>query len=198
MVNRAKQKGTAAEGGVVRFLRANGWPYAERRALTGSADQGDVTGCPGLVFEVKHAGTRYRMAQWMAETLAEQQNAKADHGILIIKPPGLGDRNVDLWHAVMQNYRFNLLWEQVVASPDMGVFVEQAEPRAYREDDVREMLMSRHYDRAPGHVYVMTAMAPGDAGTPENWYRIMTFGHMLKMLRAAGYGTELVQDGAPA
>ena len=52
-MTRSKDIGTRAETQVVRFLAANGWPSAERRALHGSLDQGDVTGTPGLVWEVK-------------------------------------------------------------------------------------------------------------------------------------------------
>lgn len=61
MVNRPKDKGTWAETRVTEFLRDNGWPYAERRALAGVTDKGDITGCPGLVFEVKYANAGIRM-----------------------------------------------------------------------------------------------------------------------------------------
>ena len=53
MTGRPKDIGTAAETAVVRFLRDNGFPLAERRALHGSTDRGDITGTPGLVWEVK-------------------------------------------------------------------------------------------------------------------------------------------------
>ena len=52
-MSRSKDIGTRAEAAVVRYLCANGWANAERRALRGSADWGDVTGTPGLVWEVK-------------------------------------------------------------------------------------------------------------------------------------------------
>ena len=42
MVTRSKDIGTRAEAAVVRYLCANGWANAERRALRGSADWGDV------------------------------------------------------------------------------------------------------------------------------------------------------------
>lgn len=150
-----------------------------------------MTGCPGLMFEIKYGATRYRVAEWLQETLEEQYNARADHGILVIKPPDIGERNVHLWHAVMQNQAFNLLWEQVAVHPTMGVFVDHGEPRFYRQENVQEMLMDRYHDRArdPSHVFVMTTMAPGDMERPDKWYRIMMLGHMVRMLRAAGYGS---------
>ncbi len=52
-MSRNKQKGTAFETLVVRWLAENGFPYAERRALAGTHDCGDVTGIPGLVIECK-------------------------------------------------------------------------------------------------------------------------------------------------
>jgi len=66
----AKAKGTAAETAVVRFLQANGYPHAERRALAGFLDRGDVAGIPGLVIEVKTAA-RMELAQWVTEAKLE-------------------------------------------------------------------------------------------------------------------------------
>ena len=46
MTNRPKAIGTAAETAVVRYLAAHGFPAAERRALHGATDLGDITGTP--------------------------------------------------------------------------------------------------------------------------------------------------------
>ena len=54
-VSRERAKGTAWESALVKWLRANGFPHAERRALHGAHDKGDITGIPGLVIEAKHA-----------------------------------------------------------------------------------------------------------------------------------------------
>jgi hypothetical protein len=43
-MSKAKAKGTSAETAVVKFLIDNGFPYAERRALNGALDLGDITG----------------------------------------------------------------------------------------------------------------------------------------------------------
>lgn len=99
-MSKAKQKGTAAETAVVRWLNEHGFPTAERRALTGANDQGDVTGIPGVVIEVKNHKS-YKIPEWLKETLAEKANAKADIGLLIIKPNGVGDTRVGEWWAVV-------------------------------------------------------------------------------------------------
>src|SRR5690606_27104000 len=52
-MSRSKDIGTRAETAVVRYLRANGFEHAERRALRGRQDAGDITGTPGICWEVK-------------------------------------------------------------------------------------------------------------------------------------------------
>lgn len=89
-MSKQKQKGTAAETAVVRWLRDNGFPYAERRALTGSADQGDVTGCGPVVIEVKNHKT-LDLAGWVRELEVEMGNAKVDFGTVVAKKRGTTD-----------------------------------------------------------------------------------------------------------
>ena len=95
----AKAKGTAAETAVVNYLRANGWPYAERRALAGGKDKGDVTGTPGVVWEVK-AGSRLAIPEWVRETEIEKENAGVGVGLLVVKPKGVGAARVCCWWAI--------------------------------------------------------------------------------------------------
>ena len=45
-MSKAKQKGTLAESALVKFLQSAGFPNAERRALAGINDLGDITGTP--------------------------------------------------------------------------------------------------------------------------------------------------------
>lgn len=66
MANPNKAKGTKAERDVVRYLTASGFPNVERRALTGSKDQGDITGIPGVVISVKDV-TANRLATFLAD-----------------------------------------------------------------------------------------------------------------------------------
>lgn len=97
-MSKAKQKGTAAETAVVKFLRDNGFPYAERRALHGTLDKGDITGCGPIVFEVKdHA--KITLAQFISELQEEVQNATAQTGLCIVKKRGT--LQVKDWYAVM-------------------------------------------------------------------------------------------------
>jgi hypothetical protein len=89
-VNASKRKGTAWETAVVDWLRTNGWPYAERRALAGSADKGDVSGLPGVVIEAKNAKS-ITLAAWVDELLVECANANAEVGCVVIKRRGTTD-----------------------------------------------------------------------------------------------------------
>ena len=100
---RPKDIGTDAERAVVRYLRANGFPRAERRALHGAIDLGDITGTPGLCWEVK-GGQRAKAAgdgqvwDWLRETSVEVVNADAEHGILVVRRDR---KSVGDWWAVM-------------------------------------------------------------------------------------------------
>jgi hypothetical protein len=100
----SKQRGTAGETAVVRWLRVNGWPGAERRALHGTQDQGDITGCLGLVWEIK-SGHKAETAgdalitEWMRQTDVERGNADADFGVLVTKRLGHGPANAGAWWA---------------------------------------------------------------------------------------------------
>lgn len=93
-------KGTSTERMVVDYLRTQGWPFAERRALSGRMDKGDVTGTPNLVWEVKGAA-RLCIPEWLRETEVERRNAKADYGILVVKPKGYGANRIHEWPAIV-------------------------------------------------------------------------------------------------
>jgi len=104
-MSKAKQKGTAAETALVRFLQGQGFPNAERRALGGGGfgeDLGDITGIPSLCMEVKNHKS-YSIPAWLKETETERINAKADFGILVVKPVGVGitPDKVGQWWAIM-------------------------------------------------------------------------------------------------
>lgn len=92
-MTRSKDVGTAAETALVRWLRVNGWPGAERRALRGTHDAGDVTGTPCLAWEVK-AGNQAQepadglLAAWMDEAETERLNAGADVAVLVLRRRG--------------------------------------------------------------------------------------------------------------
>lgn len=102
-----KARGRAGANAVVAWLQAHGRPHVERRVLMGSADQGDVTGWPGVVIEVKTV-KRIDLATFADETEAEIENAGADTGVCVIKRRGTTDvgdwyvlLNVQRWHDLM-------------------------------------------------------------------------------------------------
>jgi hypothetical protein len=86
-VSKQRAKGTAWETAIVKALRDNGFPYAERRALHGTYDLGDITGIPGVVIEAKNAA-RHEIASWLDEAETEKANAKADVGAVWFKRKG--------------------------------------------------------------------------------------------------------------
>lgn len=99
-MSKSKQKGTAAETAVVNYLRDNGFPTAERRALAGNNDLGDILTGPGLAWEVKNHGV-YKFPEWIAETADERDNADADYGVLVVKPRGVGTTRTGDWWCVL-------------------------------------------------------------------------------------------------
>lgn len=90
MVNRSKNKGTTAETAIVAYLRDNGFPQAERRALSGTQDKGDVAGVVENVIEVKNC-SRDALPQWIDEVEAEKLNAHARYGVCWHKRRGTTD-----------------------------------------------------------------------------------------------------------
>lgn len=107
MANKPKARGTAAETAVVRAIRTLGFPHAERRALHGTHDLGDLTGTPGICWEVK-GGTAAKtasdgqIAAWLLETEKERVNGGADVGVLVVQRKGIGAANAHRWWAVMR------------------------------------------------------------------------------------------------
>lgn len=89
-VSKQRQKGTSFETAIVGWLKEHGFPYAERRALHGTFDKGDITGTGPLVWECKNHKT-LAISEWLSETEEERKNAAADIGILVAKRRGYGD-----------------------------------------------------------------------------------------------------------
>ena len=68
-----KRRGTAFETEVATFLRSHGLRRAERRALSGTKDRGDIANVPGWVLECKNA-VRMELATWIDEAKSEAAN----------------------------------------------------------------------------------------------------------------------------
>ena len=103
MAKRPRDIGTAAETAVVKALRGHGFPHAERRALHGTQDLGDITGTPYIVWEVKggeaaRAASDGQIDLWLAETETERRNARATIGVLVV---ARRQRNPAKWWAIM-------------------------------------------------------------------------------------------------
>jgi hypothetical protein len=106
-MNRPKAIGTAAETAVARYLAAHGFPSAERRALRGIEDAGDITGCPGICVEVKGGeaaknASDLLVTDWLEETEKERLNARADIGVLVLQRRGVGPTNAGRWWAILR------------------------------------------------------------------------------------------------
>jgi hypothetical protein len=139
MTNKPKAIGTAAETGVVRYCQPNGFPFAERLALHGALDEGDVQLCPGVVLEVK-GGKRAEtasdalIASWLDETEAERVNRRADVAALVTKRKGKGAPNAGQWWAYLPGWAFVCLAMTVhrVDVNPLGMSLAHAELPAVR------------------------------------------------------------------
>lgn len=100
-MTKEREKGTRAETIVTSYLQGRGWPHAERRAMSGAKDRGDIAGVPGVVWEVK-SGARLKIPDWLAQTETERVNDRATFGVLVVKPKGLGALRVADWWAVLK------------------------------------------------------------------------------------------------
>ena len=102
-MSKSRAKGTAAESAVVTYLQANGFPHAERRALAGVNDRGDVSGLPGVVIEVKSC-VRQELAAWIDEAEVERKNASASVAAVWHKRRGKG--SPAQWFVTMTGEQF--------------------------------------------------------------------------------------------
>ncbi|SDP61041.1 hypothetical protein SAMN04487905_10641 [Actinopolyspora xinjiangensis] len=100
-----RRRGADAERRVAGYLRDHGFPHAERAVRTGYstdertvADPGDLTGTPGLVWQVKDT-QRWDVPKWMTETTRQAEEANADLGILVIRRRG--QATAGLWWALL-------------------------------------------------------------------------------------------------
>uniref|UniRef100_A8M006 Holliday junction resolvase n=1 Tax=Salinispora arenicola (strain CNS-205) TaxID=391037 RepID=A8M006_SALAI len=103
---RPRDIGTRTETAVVRYLQPHGWPHAERRSLRGAHDAGDITGTPGICWEIKGGdaarnASDLTISRWMLELAVEVTNAHANIGVLVVQRAGIGPANAGRWWAVM-------------------------------------------------------------------------------------------------
>lgn len=184
MVNKPKNDGTAVETMFASYLVETGFPYAERRSLQGALDKGDITGCPGLVWECKLARRGFLLGPWLRETELERVNARADYGILVCKPHGLGARSVGGWPAFMTFGQFCHLQMRAysVARSD--------EPFQFAKLEVKNTLQIMPTLRGVIKPRVLYC-PPGKKDEPTKWYCATDVRSMVELVRQAGYGTSL-------
>lgn len=104
-----KAKGSSAERDLVAFLRANGFPHAERRLAGATKDRGDIAGIPGVVIEAKNCA-RTELGAWVDEALVEQANDRADLGVVWHKRRGR--RDPAGWYVTLTGAQFTALLRQ--------------------------------------------------------------------------------------
>lgn len=99
---RPRDIGTRAETAVARAARGRGFPTADRIALHGVRDIGDVRLSPDVVVEVK-GGEAARHAsdldvlRWLDQTARERDNAHAAVAFLVVQRGGVGAANAARW-----------------------------------------------------------------------------------------------------
>lgn len=195
MVNKPKQKGTAAESAVVSFLRTQGFPYAERLALQGGKDRGDITGIPGIVIEVK-ACQEYSFNGWLKEALVERDNAGADFGVVVAKPRMVGTTRTGEWYALMYAYDYLALLSAAVkgAGEEVRVWTREAKGNSFTTTISRDLKMAVVDQVASGSTHSCVRIAPKGVKDPTMYYVVTTLAQMSDLLVRAGYGRR--DDGA--
>lgn len=111
-MSKNKDAGTWAETQVVRLYQSSGWPHAERRALTGSVDRGDITGVIGLCTQVKNVA-QPRLETWFSELLEQQHNASASACLLAVRKKYKPVAKWDAWLPYVQLFPDAILPEGV-------------------------------------------------------------------------------------
>jgi hypothetical protein len=86
-----RQKGSSFERLAADYLKANGFPFADRRVKNGAKDRGDIGGVhvhgQPIVFEAKNT-SRISLGTWAAEAESERVNDEALAGVILHKRHG--------------------------------------------------------------------------------------------------------------
>lgn len=189
MVNKPKQKGTAAESAVVSFLRTAGFPHSERLALQGGKDRGDITGIPGVVIEVK-ACQEYSFNQWLGEARVERDNAGADFGLVVAKPRLVGTTKTGQWYALMYSFDYLALVSQAAhtSKMDIPIWKRDMSGNSISTLIAREVKLAQAHAAESGTNYSCVLIAPKGGKDPSMYYVVTTLQQMSDLLVLAGYG----------
>lgn len=115
MANRMKALGTGHEVAVRDWLRANGWPYADRKVQNGALDLGDLRLSERVPFVVeaktaKSTTDRASLGTFVKELEAEVKNSQAEAGAVVFKKKGTTD--VGDYYAIMPVWMLNHLLQK--------------------------------------------------------------------------------------
>lgn len=92
MSNPNKIKGDAFERSVQDYLQANGFPWTEKTRAGYARDHGDLHLVPGPAVIAQAKNVRaWRLPEWVDELAEQIVDAKADHGVLVVKRPRVAD-----------------------------------------------------------------------------------------------------------
>jgi len=92
----SRRKGITAEREVAKWLKAHGFPHADRRGSGFEAS--DIIGTPGISWEIKNQAA-VRLREWFAQMVDQRDADGAEVGVLIIKREGYVDPGD--WYAVV-------------------------------------------------------------------------------------------------
>lgn len=189
MVNKPKQKGTAGESAVVSFLRTQGFPYAERLALQGGKDRGDITGIPGIVIEVK-ACQEYAFNAWLREARVERDNAGADFGLVVAKPRMVGTTRTGQWYALMYALDFLTLAQAGVEATgdEFRLWHQEMKGNSISTQISRMLKLAAVNQVDSGSTHSCVRIAPKGVKDPSMYYVVTTLEQMSDLLVRAGYG----------
>lgn len=115
MSNRMKSLGTSHETAIKKWLRENGWPYASRRTLAGSGDEGDLRLSERVPFTIeaktaKSTTDKASLGAFMKELVAEVENSESEAGAVVLKKRGTTD--VGEYYALMPVWMLNVLLQK--------------------------------------------------------------------------------------
>lgn len=185
-MSESKRKGTAAETAVCAFLRTAGFPYAERLALQGNKDRGDVTGIPGVVLEVKAEQT-YQFSGWLAEAKVEKENAGADFGIVVAKPRMVGVTRTGDWMAIMRLEDYAKLIDQAGVR-DGEVWVQNMSGASISTYIANSMKLAAGHAVQARNDWWIVRIPPRGVKDQNMYYAVTCLSQVSGLLVRAGYG----------
>jgi hypothetical protein len=113
MVNKPKKKGTEAETAVVNWAKKHEFYAADRLALHGRDDVGDVLVAHGVMVQVKDGYTErreptdYQIDTWLKET--EKQRKNGNHTVALLVHKRFGKSSPDEWRWYVDKYNAMIL-----------------------------------------------------------------------------------------